>query len=100
MNLAERKGLIRAALGEDPLDLIIKNVRVVNVYTGEVEPGAIGIRDGRIITPDAIDYAASQVIDGGGRYAIPGFFDTHVHLDSTLVIPEAIGMPPINVNRT
>ena len=88
MKLAQRKELIRAALGETSLDLIIENVRVVNVYTGKIEPGALGIQSGRIVTPYAFDYEALQVIDGGGRYAIPGFFDTHVHLDSTLVIPE------------
>ena len=34
------------------------------------------------------DRSAEQVLDGGGRYAMPGFFDTHVHIDSTLVTPE------------
>jgi adenine deaminase len=88
LTLPERKALIQSALGEIPLDLIIENVRVVNVYTGTIEPGAIGIKDGRIVTPYATDYHAIEMTDGGGRFAIPGFFDTHVHLDSTLVIPE------------
>lgn len=88
LNLPERKLLIRSGLGETPLDLIIKNVQVVNVYTGSIDPGAIGIKAGRVVTPYAIDFQSYEVIDGGGRYAIPGFFDTHVHLDSTLIIPE------------
>jgi adenine deaminase len=88
LRLPERKTLIRSGLGEIPLDVIIKNVQVVNVYSGSIEPGAIGIKDGRIVTPYATTYEADEVIDGRGRYAIPGFFDTHVHLDSTLVIPE------------
>lgn len=86
--LIERKTLIQTALGEYPLDLLIENVQVVNVYTGRVEPGAIGIQGGRIVTPYAKGYRAKKVIDGGGRYAMPGFFDTHVHIDSTLVTPE------------
>jgi adenine deaminase len=69
---------------------LIENVQVVNVYTGRVEPGAIGIQGGRIVTPYANGYQARQVIDSGGRYAMPGFFDTHVHIDSTLVTPENI----------
>jgi len=88
ISLSERKDLIRAALGEVPLDLKIDNVQVVNVYTGTVEFGAIGIKAGRIVTPYAADYKSAEIVDGGGKYALPGFIDTHVHLDSTLVIPE------------
>ena len=86
--LSERKNLIRAALSEAPLDLRIDNVLVVNVYTGTIEKGSIGITEGRIVTPYAFEYEAEKVVDGGGMYALPGFIDTHVHLDSTLVIPE------------
>jgi adenine deaminase len=88
INLTERKQLIRAALKEIPLDLRLDHVKVVNVYTGSVDQGAIGIQGGRIVTPYAAGYEAKTVVDGQGMYAIPGFIDTHVHLDSTLVIPE------------
>ncbi len=88
LDLEVRKKLIQAGLGTTPLDLLIENVQVVNVYTGKIEPGAIGILHGRIVTPYAQDYRADQMLDGGGRFAIPGFFDTHVHIDSTLVTPE------------
>jgi adenine deaminase len=88
LELRERKELIRAGLGQIPFDLLIKNVQVVNVYTGTIDLGSVGIQAGRIVTPDASGYDSLEVIDGGGRYAIPGFFDTHVHLDSTLVVPE------------
>jgi len=88
LTLEERKKLIRAGLGEIPLDLLIENTQVVNVYTGRIEPGAIGIIDGRIVTCYAQSYRAEKVVDGGGRFALPGFIDAHVHIDSTLVIPE------------
>ncbi len=88
LNLDERRRLIQAGLGDQILDLVIENVQVVNVYSGRVEPGAIGILDGRIVTPYAFDYEAENVVDAGGRFAMPGFFDTHVHIDSTLVVPE------------
>ena len=88
ISLPERKNLIRAALGEVPLDLRIDDVQIVNVYTGTIDAGSIGIKEGRIITPYAADYQAERVINAGGKYALPGFIDTHVHLDSTLVIPE------------
>ena len=88
ITLSERKDLIRAALGEEPLDLRIDNLQIVNVFNSTIEPGAIGIKEGRIVTPYAMDYQAERVLDGGGKFALPGFIDTHVHLDSTLVIPE------------
>jgi len=89
--LPERKTLIRAALGEEPLDLIIKNIRLVNVYTGHIEPGSIGIINGRIATPYAFEHEALNEIDGANKFALPGFIDSHVHLDSTLVVPENLG---------
>jgi len=88
ISLSERKDLIRAALGQVPLDLRIDNVQVVNVFAGTITTGSIGIKDGRIVTPYSDDYEANRVIDGQGRFALPGFIDTHVHLDSTLVVPE------------
>ncbi|MCK5793165.1 MAG: adenine deaminase [Anaerolineales bacterium] len=88
ISLSERKDLIRAALGQAPLDLRIDGVQVVNVFSGTIEPGSIGIKGGRIVTPYAADYDANVVVDGQGRFALPGFIDTHVHLDSTLVVPE------------
>jgi adenine deaminase len=88
LTLPERKDLIRAALGDIPLDLLIENVKVVNVFNGTVDQGALGIKDGRIVTAYAQGYKSAEVIDGGKQYAVPGFIDTHVHLDSTLVTPE------------
>ncbi len=83
----EQKSLILAAMGREPLDLLIKNVQVVNLYTEEIGAGAIGIKAGRIVTTNAVDLEAAQTFDGAGRYAIPGFIDSHVHIDSTLLTP-------------
>ena len=91
ISLQERKDLIRAALGEVPLDFRIDNIQVVNVYTGTVDPGSIGIKGGRIVSTSSRDYQADEIYDGKGLFALPGFIDTHVHLDSTLVIPENLG---------
>jgi adenine deaminase len=88
ISISERKRLIEAALGRQPLDLIIENVQLVNVYTGRIEPAALGILGGRVVTPDAAAFEAAERFDGGGRYAMPGFIDTHIHVDSTLIIPE------------
>lgn len=88
LNLSQRKTLIQTALGKKLLDLAIDNLQVVNVYTGRVASGEIGIKGGRIVTLRAGGLAARQRMDGGGRFALPGFIDAHVHLDSTLLTPE------------
>lgn len=88
ISIAERKDLIAAAQGHQPLDLLIRRVRLVNVYTGRVEPAALGIRHGRIVSLDADGFAARQIVDADGLYAMPGFIDTHIHVDSTLLVPE------------
>jgi adenine deaminase len=83
--------LIEAASGLRELDLVIRDVNIVNVYSGAIQPGALGIYQGRIVTPYASDQIkARHVFDGQGRFAIPGLIDTHVHVDSTLLTPSAL----------
>ncbi len=83
--------LIEAASGLRELDLIIRDVKIVNVYTGEIQPGALGIYKGRIVSPYISDQAKAKYIFGGkGSFALPGLIDTHVHVDSTLLTPSAL----------
>lgn len=88
LSAAQRKNMIKAVLNHEPLDLLIKNVQVVDVYTGRITPGTLGIKDGRIVHPNASGFSAKETFDGRGCYAMPGFIDSHVHLDSTLLTPE------------
>jgi adenine deaminase len=90
LNVEERKTVIEASLGRQPLDLLLRNVRLVNVYTGQVEPVSLGIKLGRVVSLDADGLQAEQVFDAGGRFALPGLIDTHVHIDSTLLTPESL----------
>jgi adenine deaminase len=85
-----RTELIEAARGDRPLDLIIKNVHLVNVFTCEIYPADIGIYQDRIaiVAPANIhQFEAVQTIDGTGKWATPGFVDTHLHIESTMVTP-------------
>jgi adenine deaminase len=47
--VSERKDLVKSALDHQPFDLVIHNERLVNVYTGVVEPAAVGIKHGRVV---------------------------------------------------
>lgn len=90
-NLETVTELIETASGEREFDLIIRNVQVVNVFSGGINPGSLGIYKGLIATPYVPENAsAKKVFDGKGLFALPGFIDTHVHIDSTLLTPAAL----------
>ncbi|MCL6551900.1 MAG: amidohydrolase family protein [Firmicutes bacterium] len=81
-----------AAAGRRPFDLVVRNVRVVNVYTGEVLPGHIGVAGGlfaRIFPLEAPPGPAAVTVDGAGRFAVPGLVDCHLHIESSMVLPAA-----------
>jgi adenine deaminase len=82
MELAE---LIKVARGDEPADLLLKNAKVVNVFTGDVEETHIAIVHSRIAGLG--DYQAHEVVDLRGRYVCPGFIDAHVHIESAMVPP-------------
>lgn len=85
-----RETLIAAARGDRSLDLVIRGGDVVSVYTGEIGQADIGISGERIAVVDwggAWGLDAPAVIEARGLTAIPGFVDTHVHIESTMVTP-------------
>ncbi len=84
------KRLIRVASAAEPADLLIRNCRIVNVFTHRVKEGDIAICDGVIAGigryPDG-----QRVYDAGGRYALPGLIDSHIHIESSFLTPEQFG---------
>ena len=85
-----RLALIEAARGIRPLNLAITNVQLVNVFTCEIYPADIGILGNRIalVGPaGAYQLEANAYYDGRGKWACPGFVDTHLHIESSMVTP-------------
>lgn len=85
-----RQALVEAARGDRPLDLVIRGGEMVNVYTGEIARADIGIFGDRIAVVDfggAFGLTAREELDARGQIAVPGFVDTHVHIESTMVTP-------------
>jgi len=88
----DRSRLVDAGMGRIPCDLTIKNIQFFNVFTGEIYPAEVDVLDGFVVRvrcegeeallPSAREY------DGAGNFLIPGFIDTHMHVESTLMIPE------------
>lgn len=76
---------IDAAAGRCKADLVLKNGRYVNVFTGTVERGDIAVADGVVVGVG--DYAGEAEIDIGGKIAVPGLIDAHVHVESSQLSP-------------
>ncbi len=76
--------LISVAKGELPADLILAIARVVNVFSGEVEPGNVAICGDRIAGVGNYRQA-KQVLDLGGKYLAPGLINGYTHLESSML---------------
>ncbi|MGD9011714.1 MAG: adenine deaminase [Desulfobacterales bacterium] len=79
MNISE---IIKAAQGQKPVDLLLTNARVVNVFTGEIVSQAVAISGGVVVGFGP--YKAKKVLDIDNRFIAPGFIDSHVHIESSM----------------
>ncbi len=82
--------LAATAMGMQPADLIIRNGKLVNVNTASIQESMdIVVRHGFIaLVGDASNILIGEntkEIDAKGRYLVPGFIDSHMHVESTMV---------------
>ena len=66
-------------------DLLIDNVRIVDVLSGTIREGCVAVKNGRILGFTRCD--AHEIYDAAGRYLVPGFIDSHVHIESSMLSP-------------
>ena len=85
MKPLELQSLLAVARGDQPADLLLKNGRVVNTLSCEIEEIAVAIFAGRIAGLG--DYDAREAVDLRGAYLAPAFLDGHVHIESSLLSP-------------
>lgn len=88
----DKRRLLRTALGKEKSDLLIKNVQLVNVFTGEIYPANVFVCDNTIAHIETKDLTAhiddaTVVYDGKGEYLIPGLIDAHIHIESSMMTP-------------
>ena len=77
---------IDQGVGRVPADIVLKNGRYFDLVTGELVSSDIAICGDTIVgTGDS--YEGREVIDLSGRIVVPGFIDTHLHIESSLVTP-------------
>jgi adenine deaminase len=83
MDLAQ---IVRMARGQEPAQVLLRNGRLINVYTGEIYPADIAIAHSRIVGVGE-GFDATESHDLKGSYVCPGFIDAHVHIESSMVPP-------------
>lgn len=90
-----RNELVKASRGETKVDILIKNTELVNVFTAEIYKADIGIKGERFVSVARYEndrpiyqIEGHKEIDGTGKFAVPGFIDCHVHIESTMMTPE------------
>lgn len=77
---------IEQGRGLAPADLVLKGARVLDLMTGELVATDVAICGDTIVGVFG-DYVGREEIDFTGKILVPGFIDTHLHIESSLVTP-------------
>lgn len=89
MRIGITRDLAAVAMGQKPGDLIIRNGKLVNVLTASMEDNVdIIVHKGFIaFVGDASSHPTDgvEMIDAAGKYLVPGFIDSHMHVESSMV---------------
>ncbi|RYG93233.1 adenine deaminase [Loktanella sp. IMCC34160] len=72
--------------GDDVADLVLRGGRVLDVVTGDLIAGDVAICGDTIVGIGA-DYDGAEIVDVSGLTLVPGFIDTHLHIESSLITP-------------
>lgn len=83
MSLLKKR--VKVANKEVKADTVVKNGRILNVFTGEITQGDIAIVDG--IIAGIGQYDGKETIDAKDKVIVPGFIDGHMHIESTMLTP-------------
>jgi adenine deaminase len=79
---------IQIARGAIPADLVLHNVQLVNVCSGECYPADVAVAHGRVVGVSAPGegYRGHEERDLEGRWLAPGLIDGHMHIESTMLV--------------
>ena len=86
--LIKKQHIVDVAAGRKPADLVLKNASYLNVFANELSQGDIAVAEGLIVGMG--DYSGKVEYDMTGKIVLPGFVDSHIHLESALVSPKEL----------
>ena len=70
------------------MNQLIKNVQVYNTFTQSFEKKNVYIQEDKFYyICDDEPLESQEVIDGQGKYMIPGLIDIHMHIESSMTVP-------------
>ncbi|MCB1333947.1 MAG: adenine deaminase, partial [Roseivivax sp.] len=84
--MADLETRIAQGRGDEPADMVLRGGQVFDLVTGEMIPGDVAICGDTIVGIGA-DYEGRRVIDVTGAVLVPGFIDTHLHIESSCITP-------------
>jgi len=84
--MSKLERMIDSGTGRASADIVLKGGRFYDLVTGELVASDIAITEGRIVGTYG-EYQGVEEIDISGRIVVPGFIDTHLHIESSLVTP-------------
>ncbi|MFW9905473.1 MAG: adenine deaminase C-terminal domain-containing protein [Candidatus Thorarchaeota archaeon] len=79
--------LLKAARGEIVIDTVIESGNIVNVLTGEIQQGNLGIHKGFIVSLFNNNIEAQNTINAARKTIIPSYIDPHIHIESSMILP-------------
>ena len=83
--LEKKKRIVRVAAGLEKADVVLKNAKYLNVFSNELCSGDIAVAEGLIAGIG--EYSGTIEYDMANSIVLPGFIDSHIHLESALVSP-------------
>jgi adenine deaminase len=93
---------IQACMGKIPFDIAVCNVQLLNVFTDEIYGVDIGISEDQFAYVGKFnkEHKALKSIDGRNRFAAPGFIDSHMHIESSMMTPVAFAEAVLPLGTT
>jgi adenine deaminase len=76
---------LAVARGIQKAELVLKNAKIINVFTEKVEYGDIAVCGDTIVGIG--EYDGESELDCSGLFVAPGFMDGHIHLESSMMKP-------------
>ncbi|UCB51377.1 MAG: adenine deaminase [Deltaproteobacteria bacterium] len=89
MSVDALKKRILAARREIPADLVLKEGRVVNVFSGKIQERDVALYDGVVVGLGRA-YQGKEQIQAKGKWIIPGLIDAHLHIESSMLLPSRL----------
>lgn len=88
MKITDYKKLVDYTLGNKKSELVLKDINILMVQSGEIIKSDLAIQDGYIVGIG--EYSGEIEFDGSGKFVSPGFVDSHLHFESTMTNPNEL----------